>query len=68
MVDFIDTLSNPRLQSRLEDAIRGKGAFRRFKDVLLDYPQVREQWFEFSNDRMHQRALEWLEDEGIEPI
>jgi hypothetical protein len=42
MVAFIGTLSNPRLQARLERAISGIGAFRYFKDVLLDYPKERE--------------------------
>jgi hypothetical protein len=68
MVAFIGTVSNPRLQARLERAISGRGAFRYFKDVLLDYPQERERWFQFRDERMHQRVLEWLEEEGIEPI
>lgn len=68
MVAFIGTVSNPRLQSRLERAISGRGAFRYFKDVLLDYPQERERWFRFRDERMHQRVLDWLETENIEPI
>ena len=46
----------------LEVAINGKGAFRRFKDVLLNYPEERERWFQFKDDRMKERALEWLDD------
>lgn len=68
MVAFISTVSTPRLADRLERAISGRGAFRNFKDVLLDYPEERERWFRFQDDRMHQRVLEWLEEEGIEPI
>lgn len=68
MVAFIDTVSNPRLQARLERAISGRGAFRYFKDVPLDYPKERERWFRFRDERMHQRVLDWLEEEGIEPI
>ncbi len=68
MEDFIDTVENQRLGGRLEQAIRGKGAFRRFKDVLGDYPAERMRWFEFTNARWRERALEWLESEGIEPI
>ncbi len=36
MVDFITTVDNERLAELLEVAINGKGAFRRFKDVLLN--------------------------------
>lgn len=49
-------------------AINGKGAFRRFKDVLLRYPEERERWFRFKDERMQERALEWLDCIGISPI
>ncbi len=45
MEDFISTIGDERLQDRLWDAIRGRGAFRRFKDTLGYYPHEREQRF-----------------------
>ena len=60
MVDFIATLKGKRLAELLEVAINGKGAFRRFKDVLLNYPEERERWFQFRDDRAQEKALEWL--------
>lgn len=68
MEDFIGTVRDPHLQELLEVAIQGRGAFRRFKDVLLRYPQERERWFAFSDAQVQQRVLDWLESEGIEPI
>ena len=62
MVDFIATVDNEHLVELLEVAINGKGAFRRFKDVLLNYPEERERWFKFKDERMEERALEWLDD------
>jgi len=62
MVDFIATVKDEYLVELLEVAINGKGAFRRFKDVLLNYPEERERWFQFKDDRMEERALEWLDD------
>jgi len=62
MVDFIATVDNERLAELLEVAINGKGAFRRFKDVLLNYPEEREKWFKFKDGRMEERAMEWLDD------
>ena len=62
MVDFIAIVDNERLAELLEVAINGKGAFRRFKDVLINYPEERERWFQFKDDRMEERALEWLDD------
>jgi len=65
MVDFIATVDDERLAELLEVAINGKGAFRRFKEVLLNYPEERERWFKFKDERMEERALEWLDDIGI---
>jgi len=62
MVDFIATVEDEYLTELLEVAVNGKGAFRRFKDVLLNYPEERERWFQFKDERMEERALEWLED------
>jgi hypothetical protein len=67
MEDFIATMEDERLAELLEVAINGKGAFRRFKDVLAGFPEEREEWFRFKDDRLMERALEWLEDIGVEP-
>ena len=62
MQAFIATVEDDHLSELLEVAINGKGAFRRFKDVMLNYPEERERWFQFKDDRMKERALEWLDD------
>jgi hypothetical protein len=68
MEAFIATVRNRRLQDRLERAISGRGAFRYFKDVLLDYPAERERWFQFKQEQLHLRILDWLEAYGITPL
>jgi hypothetical protein len=65
MRDFIATVENEHLAELLEVAINGKGAFRRFKDVLLSYPEEMERWFQFKDDRIQERALEWLDDNDV---
>jgi predicted nucleotidyltransferase len=65
---FIATVEDQHLSELLWVAIRGRGAFRRFKDVLYDYPRERERWFEFSDAQVRRRVLDWLNFEGIEPI
>jgi hypothetical protein len=67
MEDFIATVKDDHLAELLEVAINGKGAFRRFKDVLARYLDERERWFRFQDDKMRERALEWLESIGISP-
>ena len=68
MQSFIATVEDDHLGELLEVAINGKGAFRRFKDVLLNYPKEREKWFEFRDSRMEERALKWLESIGVSLI
>ncbi|HAZ31758.1 MAG TPA: hypothetical protein DCY61_03515 [Dehalococcoidia bacterium] len=68
MEEFITAVRNQRLQDRLWQAISGQRPFRRFKDVLADNPIERERWFSFNESRLRERVLEWLEEEGIEPI
>jgi predicted nucleotidyltransferase len=65
MQDFIALVRDPRARELLERAIEGRGAFRRFKDTLLEFPDLREAWFKFHDARMERRALEWLADEDL---
>ena len=65
MQDYVATVKDEHLAELLEVALNGKGAFRRFKDVLLSYPEERERWFNFRDDRVQERALEWLDDIDI---
>lgn len=67
MERFIATVQDQHLQDQLWRAIQGRGAFRRFKDALLEYPDERERWFAFSERCVHERMLAWLESKGIEP-
>ncbi|WP_410669596.1 UPF0158 family protein [Amycolatopsis sp. cmx-4-68] len=66
MVDFADGISDEQAGGRLARAIRGKGAFRRFKDELHeDYPELLASWHEFSDLRARRRAVEWLADHAL---
>jgi Uncharacterised protein family (UPF0158) len=65
MEDFAARVREPRTRDLLERAIAGRGAFRRFKDALLDYPDLRTAWFAFHDARGERRAIEWLADRGL---
>jgi predicted nucleotidyltransferase len=65
MEDFIERVRDPRARELLERAIAGRGAFRRFKDTLFEFPELRQAWFTFHDVRMERRALEWLADEEL---
>ncbi|MCC7540146.1 MAG: hypothetical protein HUU38_25075 [Anaerolineales bacterium] len=68
MERFIATVDEPDLRSRLTQSIDGKGAFRRFKDVLMTFPVDRERWFAFRRDRLKTCMESWLAAHGIVAI
>jgi hypothetical protein len=61
---FIGVVRDPRRADRLEIAISGRGAFRRFKDVLARWPGELDRWYAFSAERQRGRARAWLADAG----
>jgi hypothetical protein len=60
----IATMADPSRADRLEIAIQGKGAFRRFKDVFARWPDELERWLAYSAERQRGRARAWLSDAG----
>jgi uncharacterized protein UPF0158 len=67
MAEFASSVGDTRLRDRLEAALDGRGAFRRFKEVLLDHPTERERWFRFRDERLREAARRWLAEHDIEP-
>jgi hypothetical protein len=65
MEDFAARVREPRTRDLLERAIAGRGAFRRFKDALLDFPDLRRAWFAFHDARGERRAIKWLASHGL---
>lgn len=65
MEDFINTVTDPQLQHDLSTAIRGKGAFRRFKDALYAYPGEQKRYFAFYEEKLKEEITAWLEGLGI---
>ena len=61
---FISEIDDSEVADRLEIAISGRGAFRRFKDTLSRWPDLMARWYAFSEDRQRGRARAWLADEG----
>jgi len=65
MERFVSSVAEDALRERLIISIDGKGAFRRFKDVLLAYPAERERWFSYRSELLHWHIHGWLEDNGL---
>lgn len=61
MERFVVSVADLALRERLLIAIDGKGAFRRFKDVLLAFPAERERWFSYRSDLLHFHIQTWVD-------
>jgi len=58
MVKFTKRLDNLIVSEKLFDALDGRGAFRRFKNVLSRYPKINEQWYKFKMELEKQEVRE----------
>jgi len=68
MERFIPMVENAELSEKLTQAIDGKGAFRRFKDVLMAYGPERERWFSFRSERLRIFMEAWLNAHALNPV
>jgi hypothetical protein len=68
MERFIPMVEDPVLRGQLSQAIDGKGAFRRFKDVLIAFTTERERWFAFRSERLRVFMEAWLAANAMRPV
>ncbi|WP_280877580.1 UPF0158 family protein [Streptomyces pseudovenezuelae] len=64
---FIERLDDAALADRLRTAVRGRGAFRRFKDILARDERAWRLFHRLSDERQLGRARAWLAEEGYRP-
>lgn len=64
MVDFAAAVGDVRAAGQLGRALEGRGAFRRFRDVLVDFPALSEQWRTYERACAERRAVGWLIESG----
>ncbi|MEU1181343.1 UPF0158 family protein [Streptomyces sp. NPDC005820] len=65
---FIEEVGDATLANRLRIAIGGRGAFRRFKDVLAGDEHSWRRYHRFRDERQRGRARAWLAEEGYCPL
>ena len=66
MAEFAEGVSDDTAGRQLGRAIRGRGAFRRFKDELYEeYPDLVSAWHALRDARAKRRAVAWLLDQGL---
>lgn len=67
MAAFAEWQADEKVRARLERAIEGAGAFRRFRDAIGELDLV-EEWLAFQEDRQLGRARDALADVGIRAV
>ena len=65
MVDFADGISDVTAGERLAEALRGRGAFRRFKNQVYNHPELISPWQTLRDARARRRAVQWLLDQEL---
>ena len=64
MERFCLSLPDEALQNELLHAIRGSGAFRRFKAAIYR-KEIQDDWYRFRNESLKRIATDFLESEAI---
>lgn len=67
MSEFCYSLENKTVRNQLFNAIRGSGAFKRFKYSIQRF-EIEERWYSFKHKTLHDMAVEWCERNGITSI
>ena len=64
MEEFVETVKSDDVQAELYKALSGhRGVFRRFKDTLMDYPEIQQQYYQYKEERNKERVIEWLNED-----
>jgi hypothetical protein len=67
MAELAAAVPERGLAQRLERAVQGRGAFRRFRAVLDEHPDELTRFHRFADERQRGRARRWLADHGLRP-
>lgn len=65
MESFVEEMPVGPAQNNLASAIRGKGAFRRFKDTVV-YLGIEKSWYAYQKKAYREIAIRWCQDNGLE--
>lgn len=64
MVNFTETIEDDKKRDWFENAIHGKGAFRRFRATLERFGMETE-WYDYLEACHRELAIEWCEQHGV---
>jgi hypothetical protein len=65
MAEFTDSLEDGGKRAMLSETLRGRGAFRRFKDMAIGLGLIQD-WYDYKDRAYGRIASEWCKDNQIE--
>ena len=65
MEEFVESLPEGAMQNQLYNAIQGRGAFRRFKNIV-NRLGIAKQWYDYRDDAHREIAIRWCRDNEYE--
>ncbi len=66
MERFAEEQPDHHVRERLLDVLNRPKPFRRFRDALQRFPQVRDAWYHHEDEKLKEAAREWLESRDID--
>lgn len=67
MISFTNTINDEIIEKELNRALKGKGAFRRFKELIIYY-NLKERWYKYKNHKLKDKVVKWLKENEIDYI
>lgn len=67
MGSFIEALPAGKIRNELDQAIRGKGAFRRFKNTIRYYG-IEQLWYDYLENAYREIAIRWCKEHDLKYI
>ena len=67
MERFCISIEDNKISDSLYHAIKGSGAFRRFKDGIYRFG-IEEDWYRYRDEAIKRIAIDWCDENGIEYI
>jgi len=63
---FVYNIEDFNVAEKFHDALERKKPFRNFKELLHEYPKLRERWFEYKRNNIKNETINWLCEHDIE--
>ena len=68
MENYVGNLPDSECKRSLIRTLQGRKPFANFKNTLLDFPDERQAWFDYQNDWLTQKAIEFIKDNKLGEI